>query len=57
VLALGREDVHERLQRYVAAYARTMARLPARAYRVDLRYPNGFAVRTRESITHTRNGA
>ncbi|PWT76292.1 MAG: cell division protein FtsQ [Proteobacteria bacterium] len=57
VLELGREDMQERLQRYVGAYARTMARLPTRAYRVDLRYPSGFAVRARESTARARNGA
>lgn len=45
VLELGREQVEERLQRFVSAYGRTLGQLPARAYRIDLRYPNGFAVR------------
>jgi hypothetical protein len=30
----------------VTSYDRTLARLPDRHYRIDLRYPNGFAVRT-----------
>jgi cell division protein FtsQ len=57
VLELGREDMQGRLQRYVSAYERTMARLPVRAYRVDLRYPNGFAVRAREIAPRAQHGA
>jgi cell division protein FtsQ len=45
VLELGRERMEERLQRFVSAYDRSLAQLPFRPYRVDLRYPNGFAVR------------
>jgi len=46
VLELGRSQLDERLQRLVAAYDRTLARLPAQRRRIDLRYPNGFAVGT-----------
>ena len=46
VLELGRSQMDERLQRLVTSYDRTLARLPDRHYRIDLRYPNGFAVRT-----------
>jgi cell division protein FtsQ len=52
VLELGRERMDERLQRFVTVYDHTLARLPARAYRVDLRYPNGFAVRTPQLPAH-----
>ncbi len=45
VLELGRQDLAARLGRFTTAYQRTLARLPARAYRIDLRYPNGFALR------------
>jgi cell division protein FtsQ len=53
VLQLGREGeggaITERLARFVEAYPRTVARLETKAERsglsVDLRYPNGFAVR------------
>ena len=45
VLELGRADLTERLARFTAVYARTVALLPPGAYRVDLRYPNGFALR------------
>jgi cell division protein FtsQ len=44
-LELGREDVETRLARFVAAYGRTLARLELSFDSVDLRYPNGFAVR------------
>jgi cell division protein FtsQ len=52
VLELGRERMDERLQRFVTVYDHTLARLPARAYRVDLRYPTGFAVRTPQLPAH-----
>jgi cell division protein FtsQ len=45
ILELGREQMDERLQRFVAAYPRTLAQLPAMRLRIDLRYPNGFTVR------------
>jgi len=45
VLELGREQMDERLQRFVVAYPRTLAQLPAMRLRIDLRYPNGFTVR------------
>ena len=55
-LELGRdgvEPVEQRLQHFVAAYAESLGRLPSRAAgsgsdaprHVDLRYPNGFALR------------
>ncbi len=44
VLALGRQEMAPRLARFVAVFAATLARLPPGSYRVDLRYPNGFAV-------------
>ncbi len=43
-LQLGRENVEPRLDRFVAAYERTLGRLQRRITYVDLRYPNGFAV-------------
>jgi cell division protein FtsQ len=43
-LQLGREHVEARLDRFVAAYARTVGLLQRRLNYVDLRYPNGFAV-------------
>jgi len=45
LLELGRDQMDERLQRFVAAYPRTIAQLPAARLRIDLRYPNGFTVR------------
>lgn len=45
VLELGRQDLTARLGRFITVYERTVGRLPARAYRIDLRYPNGFALR------------
>lgn len=45
VLELGRDQVDARLERFVAAYPRTVGRLARGAGYVDLRYPNGFSVR------------
>jgi cell division protein FtsQ len=44
-LELGRQDMNARLARFVAGYEKAVAQLQPGAYRVDLRYPNGFAVR------------
>ncbi len=44
-LELGREEVGARMSRFAEVYERTMAKLPASVNYVDLRYPNGFAVR------------
>ena len=46
VLHLGRENLEGRLAGFVSAYQRTVARLPRPPSHVDLRYSNGFAVRT-----------
>jgi cell division protein FtsQ len=51
-IALGRDaagdPVEARLARLVAAYPELVARLARRAEHVDLRYPNGFALRLAE---------
>ena len=44
-LDLGREQVEERLRRFVTTYPRTIARMTRAVDRVDLRYANGFAAR------------
>lgn len=44
-LELGRQDMAGRVARFATAYPQASARLPGGVYRVDLRYPNGFAVR------------
>ena len=44
-LELGRGPVAERLTRFVDHWPRSLATLPYRITYVDLRYPNGFAVR------------
>lgn len=61
-LELGRdqlkEPVLERLSRFVAFYAQTLGSLNRRLDYVDLRYPNGFALRVPEimdSTTDTKN--
>jgi cell division protein FtsQ len=45
VLELGREQVEQRLAKFVRVYDQTILRLPQPPSYVDLRYPNGFAVR------------
>jgi cell division protein FtsQ len=45
VVELGREKVAERLEKFAKVYDRTVQRLPEPVNYVDLRYPNGFAVR------------
>ena len=54
ILELGRNETEERLVRYVSVYDHSIARLNQQqplAY-VDLRYPNGFAIRMPEVIQH-----
>lgn len=54
VLELGRNEIEERLVRYVAVYNHSIARFNQEgplAY-VDLRYPNGFAIRMPEAMQH-----
>jgi cell division protein FtsQ len=46
VLELGRDNLESRLAGFVAAYERTVARLPQLSTYIDLRYTNGFAVRS-----------
>jgi cell division protein FtsQ len=58
-LKLGRERIEARLDRYIAVYGRTLGRLQRKLDYVDLRYPNGFAVRIPELKSdpqHLRRG-
>lgn len=45
MLELGRGPVKERLVRFAEYWPRSLAVLPYRIESIDLRYPNGFAVR------------
>lgn len=56
-LELGREEVVQRMVKFAGVFERSVARLPATINYVDLRYPNGFAVRYPEMATRTRGGA
>ena len=47
-LELGRERIEVRLDRFIASYERSIGRLQRKLDYVDLRYPNGFAVRIPE---------
>jgi cell division protein FtsQ len=55
VLDLGRDQakqpLEERLARFVATYPRTVAELNRRPDHIDLRYPNGFAIRVSPAAT------
>ena len=44
VLELGREDMQQRLARFVEVYPYSLAAMQSRVKYVDLRYRNGFAV-------------
>ena len=44
-IALGREKIHERLQRFVGVYGTVFQNSSPQGATVDLRYPNGFALR------------
>jgi cell division protein FtsQ len=44
VLELGREDMQQRLARFVAVYPYSLAVIQSQVKSVDLRYRNGFAV-------------
>lgn len=48
-IQLGRRDISDRLQRFVHAYQGSLARHPGRLQMVDLRYPNGFALKWQAS--------
>ena len=54
VLELGRENLESRLAGFVAAYNLTVARLLRPSAYIDLRYTNGFAVRS-PGLKWTRN--
>lgn len=50
-----KDDAVERLARFVAVYPYTVAKTSRRVEYVDLRYPNGFAVRAADArVTHDR---
>jgi len=49
-----RDRVEERLARFVSAFPQTLAQSRQRLDYVDLRYPNGFALRVTERATDTR---
>jgi cell division protein FtsQ len=55
-LELGRDQLRDpiaaRLARFVDAYPKTLARLDRRLDTVDLRYPNGFALRAPDAVVN-----
>jgi cell division protein FtsQ len=56
-LEVGRDNVDGRLARFVDAYPRTLASMVPAAQYVDLRYPNGFAVRLPAGATSSKPAA
>lgn len=55
-LELGRSETEARLTRFIAAYRQAAAVLGRRVDYVDLRYPNGFAVRVPELAQQSAAG-
>jgi cell division protein FtsQ len=56
VLELGREQMQQRLARFVAVYPYSLARLGATGY-MDLRYQNGFAAHIPGGVVKGNNGS
>jgi cell division protein FtsQ len=56
LLKLGRERVDERLATFLSVYERTVAPVSGRLDYIDLRYPNGFAVKLAEARPASRPG-
>ncbi len=54
-LSLGREDVEQRVGRFSLVYNQTIKRLPRAVQYIDLRYPNGFAVRVADATPSKLN--
>jgi cell division protein FtsQ len=54
LIALGRVDMANRLTRFVRAYNSTISQLSVKVKYVDLRYPNGFAVRKPSRIAQDK---
>ena len=50
VIALGRDEMDMRLNRFVGVYAKTLGSVKGNLTYVDLRYPNGFAVRNLAAV-------
>ncbi len=57
IVELGREKVEARLDKFVKVYDRTLGRLNRTINYVDLRYPNGFAVRLGTTAAEKPAGA
>lgn len=55
VIALGREESRQRLQKFLGVYAATLGRLNVQVAYADLRYPNGFAVRKPARVTQRKS--
>ena len=49
VLDLGREQIETRLELYVSVYDHLVSLVKKKVTHIDLRYPNGFSVRTLEA--------
>jgi cell division protein FtsQ len=56
-LALGREDTLGRLQRFAHIYGKQLSARADAIERVDLRYPNGFAVRWKENTNNSNTAS
>lgn len=54
-LLLGREEVMEKMRRFVTIYEKELKPQMEQIARIDLRYSNGLAVTWREAVTQTGN--
>jgi len=53
-LRLGRNNMHERLQRFVGVYNQHLKKQESKIKHVDMRYTNGFAVAFKDQVTRSR---
>ena len=56
-LELGREEVVRRIEKFAGVFDYSVDKLAAKVNYIDLRYPNGFAVRYPAIVTHPPTGA
>jgi cell division protein FtsQ len=56
-LELGREQMQQRLARFVAVYPYSLEKVASRINYVDLRYRNGFAVSQMNTASSLKNGS
>ena len=53
-LRLGRNNMHERLQRFADVYSQHLKKQESKIKHIDMRYTNGFAVAFKDQLTQNR---